>query len=253
MNLISSKKVRIGKSDDLGYSGKYLVTDWSAKRITEDNIQVVDKFNLDKKVINSQIKKAGGIQNYNGQIMHISTDTSYKYAPSDLFPVLEECLFEKESKHFRKNNGKFGFLNGKIVLVGKMTEDEEREFRRDLERMQGGENASNLLIYQATNIGSDLTKMIKIENLSESLDDEILKYSDEVAEKNICKAFTVPLALVNSNNDGIFGNSGEMLKQMKIQLYESKEYERMLIVDALNKVLAAGDFEVKNTEVISPF
>lgn len=253
MKVISAKKVRIGRSDDEDYSGKFLVADWSAKRISEDDIEVVDRFNLNENVIKSQVKAAGGIGKYKGQILHLSTDSSYKYAPADVFPVLEDLEFEKLSKKFRRNNSKFGFLNGKVILTGKMTKEEEREFKRDVEKMQGGENAANAMVYQASQAGADLSKMMRIEDFAAKLDDKILSYSDSIAESNICKAFSVPVALVSSKSEGIFGNSGEMLKQMKFQLYEAKEFERMILEEALNTILKAGDFDIKETQIIDPF
>lgn len=250
---ITAKKVRIGKSDDRNYSGKFCISDWESKRISKEDIELVDKFNLDPEVIKAQVDAAGGITKYKGQILHITKDVSFRYAPSDLHTVLEDAEFEKLSKVFRRNNAKFGFLNSKAIIVGKMTPAEERAFKESLANMQGADNTSNLLVFQATNQMAELEKQMALKDLGTKLDDKILAYSDEAAERNICKAFGVPVALISSRSEGIFGNSGEMLTEMKKQLYEGREFERMLLEEAINSVLKAGDFPIKQSEIIDPF
>lgn len=250
---ISSKRVRIGKSDDENYSGKFCVADWESKRISKEDIKAIDRFNLSPKVVEAQVSKAGGIEKYKGQILHLSVDSSYKYAPSDMHSVFEDCEFEKLSKSFRRNNARYGFLNSKIAIVGKMSAEEERSFKSDLRGLQGGENASNMLVYQASTAGADVEKQVTIKDFSSKLDDKILAYSDSTAESNICKAFSVPVPLVSSKSEGIFGNSGEMLRQMKIQLYEEKEFERMMLEEAIGKILKNGDFTIKDASIIDPF
>lgn len=250
---ISAKRVRIGKADDSEYSGKFCIADWESKRISKADIKLIDKFNLDPAVIAKQVAAAGGITKYKGQMLHITKDVSFKYAPSDLHPALEDAEFESLSKVFRRNNAKFGFLNSKAVIVGKMTSGEEREFKASLESMQGAENTSNLLVFQATQQIADLEKQMIVKDLGTKLDDKILVYSDEAAERNICKAFGVPVSLISSRSEGIFGNSGELLKEMKMQLYESQEFERMLLEEAINNILKKGDFPIKETRIIDPF
>lgn len=253
MRVITSKKVRIGKSDDIEYSGKFCVANWESKRISPDDIELIDRFNPKKAVVASQIEHAGDISKYKGQILHISKDSSYKYAPSDLYPVLEDAELEKLSKVFRRNGAKYGYLNSKAVIVGKMTEGEETEFKKSLESMQGADNASNTLVFQASQAGVELEKQMVVKDLSTNLNDKVLNYSDEASENAICKSFRVPVSLVSSRSEGIFGNSGELFREMKRQIYEGREYERMLIEEAVNDILKRGDFDIKETAIIDPF
>lgn len=102
LKFIPAKDCRIGNDDDTGYSGKICIADWTARRINK--INEIDVFNPNKKVIETQIKAAGGISKYKGQILHISKDKSYKYAPSDLYPALEDAETEKLAK-ISRNNG----------------------------------------------------------------------------------------------------------------------------------------------------
>lgn len=253
IKMLPSTRVRIGKPDDANYSGKFCIADWTAKRISPADIEIVDRYNPHPEVIAAQIEAAGGITKFKGQVLHITKDDSFKYAPSDLFPVLEDAELEKLSKIFRRNGAKYGFLNSKAIIVGQLDNEEERLLKKDFENLQGADNASNMLIYQASQAGIDLDKQMVVKDLSTKLDDKILAYSDEAAEAAICKAFRVPVSLVSSKSEGIFGNSGELLKEMKVQLYEGREYERMLIEEAINDILRRGDFEIQKSEIIDPF
>ncbi|SDT47324.1 hypothetical protein SAMN05192545_3929 [Maribacter dokdonensis] len=255
IDVLPCSKVRIGSSDDAAYSGMFAVADWSSKRISSSDIMKVNRFNLNEDVIKAQIKAAGGIGAYKGQIVHISKDHSVKYAPSDLYPVLEDAESEKLSKIYTRNSSKFGFMNAKAVLVGKMTQEEESSFKDDLSGMQGAENASNLLVFQATNPVQDLEKQMIVKDLASNPSDKILQYTDSKVEANICKAFDVPVSLISGRSEGIFGNSGELLTVMKRQLYDDKETERMLIEETLTQIIIKSAFKSKINEakIIDPW
>ena len=81
---------------------------------------------------------------------------------------------------------------------------------------------------------------------------KIFEYSDKQAEKEICKAFNVPLMLVSQTDNSLFGSSGEMLKEAKIQLWEIKEEERQLIENTFSKLmnLFASDKKVNEKLII---
>ncbi|AGO47818.1 phage portal protein [Cellulophaga phage phi46:1] len=245
----SCSRVRLGADDDSDYSGKFCLSDWAAKRITASDIVRIDKLNLNSKVLDYQIKAIGGLTRYMGQIDHLTTDESLKYAPSPLFPALEYAEAEKMSKTFTRNNSQFGFMNSKALIVGSLSEGEEYSLKKDLKNMQGVENTSNLMVFQATNPTADLDKQMILKDLTANPSDKILAYSDEKSEAAICKAFSVPVALVSSKSEGIFGNSGELMREMKRQLYEDMEFERQLIEETLSKIIEKSVFRDKIQKV----
>lgn len=258
------ERVRVGSSDDNEYSGKYLVTDWGSKRIVKDSIKVLDRFNDDRRVVASQVLASLGIKRgdddydldkevydvskYKGQIMHITKDSSLKYAVSDMMPILEDAETEINSKVFTKNNSAHGFMNSKIVLVGQMEETQESNLKRDLVNMQGAKNASNLLVFQATNKMADLEKQMIVKDLTSNPSDKVLSFSDSKIESQICKAFGVALLMISGKSEGIFGNNGDILGEMKRQLYTSREHDRMVIEEAFRLL-----FDNKTLSIIDPF
>jgi hypothetical protein len=224
-------EVRIGKADDKGYSGKFIVYDnWDkskGSRIIATKFKLIDKYNPKEEVVKKQIEKAWNIDNYNGQILHIRKDSSYIYSYTDLYPALSEALLESNSQTFRSKGAEKGFLNTKLLVVQPFKDNDERKsFRKELNEVRGANNSSEVVLLEASQVSDDLTKQINLTDLSGEYNDGLFKYSDTQAEKNICKAFVVPLILVSQTDNSMFGSSGDLLQEAKIQLWESREEDR---------------------------
>ena len=258
IKVLPSTSTRIGKADDLGYSGKILIYDnWNKQdgKVDESKFRVYDRFNPIKKVIESQITEAEGILNYKGQILHIQKDTNSIYSLPDLNPVLQEALLEANSQTFRSRGASKGFLNTKLMVVQPFsTDDDRRRFTNTLDELQGAENAGNVLLLEAGNVSDDLKNQMSLEDLSSKFNDKLFEYSDLQARKNIALAFGVPLGLIDVSESSLFGNSGELLKQMNIQLWESQEESRDMITEAFNKLISNWNEPINTKlEVISPY
>ncbi|WP_048331004.1 phage portal family protein [Bizionia psychrotolerans] len=258
IKVLPVSSVRVGKADDLGYSGKYLVYDnWNKSngKIDESKFRVYDRFNPLTNVIESQIEKAGSIMAYKGQILHIQKDSNSIYSLPDLNPVLQEALLEANSQTFRSRGASKGFLNTKLMVVQPFSSaDERRRFTNTLDELQGAENAGNVLLLEAGNVSDDLKNQMTLEDLSSKYNDKLFEYSDSQARKNIALAFGVPLGLIDVSESSLFGNSGELLKQMNLQLWESQEESRSMLSEAFNKLLSNWNEPINETlEVVSPF
>lgn len=271
INVVPVTEVRIGKADDKGYSGKFIVYDnWDktkSKKITASGFESYDKYNSDKKVIEGQIRKASKankdakiedmIVDYNGQILHIRKDDTYIYSLPDLHPALSEALLEANSQTFRSRGASKGFLNTKLLTTQPFKDNDTRkEFRKDLNNLRGADNSSDVLLLETSQMSDDLSKQIQIDDLSGEYNDKLFQYSDSQAEKNICKAFTVPLMLVSQTDNSLFGSSGEMLKEAKVQLWETREEDR----DQLEEVFASlmklfqGEKKIEEgLQIINPY
>ena len=258
IKVIPVAQVRVGKNDDNGYSGKYIIyNNWDKTqgRFDAKNFKYIDRYNPLKNVIESQIEAAGSIIKYKGQLLHIQKDSNSIYSLSDLNPVLSEALLEKNSQTFRSRGAEKGFLNTKLMTVQPFSSDDERsDFKNTLENLQGADNAGNVLLLEASQASDDLASQVKLDDLSSKYNDKLFEYSDAQAEKNITKAFGVPMVLIDTTNDGLFGNSGEMLLEAKKQLWESREEERDMIEEVFVKLM--NNFKTPITQdltIISPF
>lgn len=241
IKVIPATDVRLSKSDDKGYSGKFIVYpnfDKVDGKVNEEDFKYVDRFNPLKEVIENQIENAGGILKYKGQIIHLKKDANSVYSLPDLNPVLAEALLESNSQTFRSKGASKGFLNTKLMVVQPFSNDDDRKaFKRKLDELQGAENAGAVVLLESSNMSDNLDGQLKLDDLSSEYNDELFKYSDLMAEKNITKAFGVPLVLIDTTNDGLFGNSGEMIKLAKELLIDSREEERDLIEETLQKLM----------------
>ena len=198
-----------------------------------------------------QIDKAGSIEEYNGQILHIKKDEMSVYSLSDIEPVMSEALLENNSQIFRSKGAEKGFLNTKILTVPPFKDDNVRkEFKKDINSLRGAEQSNDVLLLEMSQVADDVSKQINLSDLSGAYNDKLFEYSDKQAEKNICKAFDVPVALVNPADNTMFGNSGEMLMQAKLQLWESKEEERLQLEEAFNNLMYHFDDEKKTGETL---
>lgn len=255
---IPTRNVRLGKSDDKGYSGKFIVYDnWDKSKgtkIISAKFTVIDRYNPKKSVVSKQIERDGGIEKYNGQLIEVKKDVSLIYGETDLKPVLHEALLEKNSQIFRSRGADEGFLNTKLMAVQPFSnEDDRKEFQKRLNNVRGAKNSSNVVMLEASQQTDDLKNQYKLEDLSSEYNDKLFEYSDSQAEKNICKAFTVPLVLVNPTESGLFGNSGEMFKEAKRQLYESRKEEREQLEAVFVRIMKNFTNKVEDLSVINPF
>ena len=250
--------MRVGKSDDLGYSGKIVeFENWdsTANRIYKKKFKIYDRYNSNTKVIETQIAAAGSIMKYKGQVLHLKGDTNDVYGISDLNTVLYEALLEGNSQKFRANNSENGFLSTKLMVVRPFEKEEERTaFKRSLKQLQGADNTGKILLMESSNANDNLSEQIKLEDLTSEYNDSLFEYSDNIAEKNICKAFNIPTFLVNGSESGIFGNSGELVRQGRMMLYESQAETRDMMEESFKKVLKNWKESItEEIKIINPY
>ncbi|WP_339875217.1 hypothetical protein [Olleya marilimosa] len=242
IKVIPNTSSRIGKADDLGYSGKYVIYDnWNREegRVDSDAFRIYDKFNPIKKVIEAQIEKAGTITAYKGQILHVQKDTNSIYSLSDINPVLSDCVTEIDAQTYRSTNIGDGFIQNKLLTTQPFSNDDDRRaFISNLNKLRGAENTGSVLFLESAQMNDDLSNQYKLDDLTTQADDTQFEYSESQAEKNICKALGVPLILVNPSDNSMFGNSGEVLRQAKIQLWDEKEEQRDQIEEVFQMLMS---------------
>lgn len=257
--VIPVTSVRIGKADDKGYSGKFIVYEnWDKSRggqIKPNDFIIVNRFSKYKEIAEKQVLKLDGdVTQYDGQIWHIRKDTAYVYSLSDLNPVLSEALLESNSQTFRSRGAEKGFLNTKLLTTQPFKTDKDRkEFKKELNEVRGANNSSEVVHLEAAQQTDDLSKQIQLDDLSSEYNDKLFEYSDSRAEKNIAKSFTVPLILVSSSDNSVFGDSGALLKEAKLQLWESRDEDRNQLEEVFVYIMENFSEPVKGLEILNPY
>lgn len=255
INVLPVTDVRIGKADDKGYSGKFLVyNNWDkskGKNIKSDGFTVCDKFNPDVKIVAKQVVKVakknkidvtedleGALAVYNGQIVHLKKDDSFIYSPSDLEPVKAEALFESNATIFRSEGAEDGFINTKLMTTAPFKGDNERkDFKKNIDNLRGVKKANKVLLLETSVPSEDVSKQVNLQDLTSVHNDKLFEYSEKQAEKNISKVLAVPKILFDTEDSGSFGDSGGKLLEAKIQLWNEKEEERIQVEELFGLIM----------------
>lgn len=252
IKVIPQTKIRKGKSDDLGFSGLY---HFDNKEFTDKSKAIkIHSFNISKGAIEKQIESAGGIKKWNGQILHIKLDYGNHYALPMCYSVLQDMLTEANSALFRANNTQKGFLNNNLLILPQLSNDEANEkFIKQFKKLEGAQGSGHNLLFQSDAGVEDIAKQFLLAPLNSQPNDKLFEYSDRKAESNIAKAFRIPQILINPQDSGLFGSSGELLTAAKQFLYESYTEERNLIVSKLNMVLKNWHEPLETIKIINPY
>ena len=253
IKVIPQRKIRRGKSDDLGFTGKYQFDNHeflSSKKTT----QPIHIYNSKKAVIEAQIASTGSILDWNGQIMHIKQDYASNYSLPMCYSVMQDMLAEQNSSLYRANNIIKGFTDNNIISTPRLADEEANSvFVRQFKAMQGAAGAGQDLLIQPATGTEDLDKVLKILPLTKAAKSDKFIYADSKAEQSIAKAYKIPQILINPSDSGLFGNSGELLNSAKKFLFETYKDERNLILGKLNQLLSNWHEGAVKVNVINPF
>lgn len=255
----------LGKEDSNKYKGKILVYDnWlrdANPKFDKDKIAIIDVFNPDKKVLEAQIARAGGISKYKGQIFFFNPEETI-YPLSHIDEVLNDADSEFRASQFKNISLRKGFFGKQIAITPPMVDgdlkarsiskeltdleiaeftaqEKEREnFKEALQSFVGVENVDGMLHLEMEFEGDDIDKIMKFIEIKTNINDKLFAFTEESVSKNIGKALEVPNILIDNHDNSIFGNSGEMITQAK-QFYQEQREEdiKLLEVEVINPLM----------------
>lgn len=247
---------RVGEKDSKEYNGKILVyKDWSGK-VEKKNVQILNVYNPDKKVVAYQVEKAQGIENYKGQIFYYNMDNQYYYPLARIDPVNHDCNSEYNASIYKDNILENGFIQSTFFITRPLIDDgfidptdtqsllsrNKQESERDAFRaagktMLGAKGTGGFMHMEVDFSGEDLSKAIEIKTVKSDVDPALFQFVEESATRKILMAYNnIPLGLVVSDNS-MFGNSGDALQVMKETYWEDTWKERNLLETILNDLL----------------
>lgn len=243
---------RLEEPDNSGYVSKvYVHPDWtgrltrSGKRYTldENKIDKIDVFNPDPDTVRRQIVKAGGINQYLGQILYVSGAGHMVYPVPRYDSVICEALTDEGLSNVKLRNVRNNFLAAGILTRLKNRNagvidadldnprDEDDDFDEQLASLQGDTNALKILSFTA------------------DYEEEIPKWTP-LTIQNFDKAFTATEDSVKDKIYSIFqqegwlcirngkvGFGGDLLNDIKVEYNERTEKDRNALTRAYHKVL----------------
>lgn len=240
---IPYKYVRIGKSDSQDYSGFYFVyNNWEKdthKGVYNINkAQKIHTFNPNPDVILKQMAS----EDYSGQIALFLLDDTYIYPLAPIDASLEDADTESLTKTFKNIEMRKGFFGKKLVYHTKFpSKAEEDAFKQTLRQFEGADcDARTLMIEAEFDESGKLMQdsAMKMENLDLNFDDKIFEFTEKSTANNIRKSFwNIPSILVEQQDSGFFGSSGEAIANAFKVYNQDTKMIRDFISSALEKVM----------------
>jgi len=187
---IPFENCRLCEQDSEGYVSKIAVhPDWTGRTklggkiisVRKDYIDYIDIFNPFPEVIASQIQKAGGIENYKGQILWVSDEGKFIYPKPVHDAVVSQMSTEEGLGNIANRNTRNNFFPFGIFITKKGQSTSEKED----ENSQNPESISNSI---AKLQGDE--KALKAINVEVEYDEEIPKF-ERIQGNNYDKDFTV--------------------------------------------------------------
>jgi hypothetical protein len=241
---------RIGKADSNDYAGKIAISkEWLKPKKTD--IQVIDIYNPRKKVIDSQVEKAGGWDKYKGQILYLNMDTSLLYPLSRIDAVSNDCDSEAQASIYKNRLLRKGFFGNTLVVTRPLigdglepgttalldAESEREKFQQAIKDSLGAESTGGVLCLEMDFAGEKLEDAILIKQIESKIDDKLFDYTETSVRENILIAFNnLPSGLIKTNETSLFGNSGEAIREMKHTYWENTTKERNLLTSIINRL-----------------
>lgn len=158
---------RLVESDDSGHVGKIAIhPDWSGQKtrggkpikVTKENIDYIDVFNPDKRVVAAQIEAAGGIEYYKGQVLWVSLSGKDIYPTGKGDRVVTEMSTDEGLANVKYRNVRNNFLPAAMIFTKKGTNitfdqdgneidsrDDDDSFSDSLLQLQGDTNCGKLM------------------------------------------------------------------------------------------------------------
>src|SRR3989304_1680589 len=193
-NFIPFENTRLTIPDETGFISKIAIySDWGKEKtsyIKKADIQYLDVYNPDLNVITEQIKGAGGINKWKGQIFWYSGDGDFIYPLTIYDSVIEDIDTDAQIQVYRNSNVRTGFMAGHIFIhKGKFETPEKRtEFVKELSEFQGAETAGRIMLVEVEN-----TEQIpEIKAVEQSINAKVIDITNRNTKDSIIEAFGQP-------------------------------------------------------------
>lgn len=159
------------------------------------NIVFYNRFDPDPYTVSEQIKMAGGIENYKGQILYLTPDVD-QYPLASFDPVIDHAQVQAEMGLFKVGNVQNSFLSTlAIVYSGEFeSEEEKQEFRKLIENKSGSRNAGSRIGIQdksGTKRASDIFQSLTPQNI-----DRLYEYTEKSVMDAIMENEAMPKELL---------------------------------------------------------
>jgi hypothetical protein len=214
-----------------------------------DSKDIKEYYFYNPKIVEAEIKEAGGIDKYKGQIYFFSNEGQKIYPQSIFLPALTDMSTEQGLSNVAYRNVRNNFFPaGMMVEVGVKNQDEENDTdtQDNIKAIQGDEQAGKILYVQVES-KEEAPSFIPFD--SKNYDKEFT-VTNETTEARIGKAFSQPPILRSVD---VSGNIGAELIRNAYNYYNSiTETERIQLERTFNELLRNWKDQLGVTAEILP-
>lgn len=223
---------RLGVKDSKSYRGKVLYyNNWDKlqdKKEIDKSVSVIDLYDPRPEVIQEQVNKAGGWDNYKGQVFFLNLDRNDSYPLAWADTVLLDCESEMLSSKYTRNGFKKGFFGTYAFVTSPFkSEADKEEFQDHLRRSIGVEAEQSVFHFQLEMSGDKLEDQVLVKPIESNVKADLFEYADRKTANNIRKTYgNVPPVLIDFVEGKLGNTSGESLKEARVFMQEQMQEER---------------------------
>jgi hypothetical protein len=219
---VKFEDIRMGNSDCVETAGQYAIyNDWgrkSWKHVMRSKIVFLDKYDPNPAVIDEQVLKAGGWENYKGQLYYFNPEVD-DYPLIEADSVWEDFETEAGIKTFNNREVTTGFLPSTMLFMKARREEADNtipdqsvngsntpsQLEIDLGAFQGAKSSQKIIVIEYEDESSKPEfKPYAIQN-----NDKLFEATEKSVEARIIKGFSVPKELINAEKSSGLSNGGE--------------------------------------------
>lgn len=223
---------RLGVKDSKSYRGKVLYyNNWDKlqdKKEIDKSVSVIDLYDPRPEVIQEQVNKAGGWDNYKGQVFFLNLDRNDSYPLAWADTVLLDCESEMLSSKYTRNGFKKGFFGTYAFVTSPFkSEADKEEFQEHLRRSIGVEAEQSVFHFQLEMSGDKLEDQVLVKPIESNVKADLFEYADRKTANNIRKTYgNVPPVLIDFVEGKLGNTSGESLREARVFMQEQMQEER---------------------------
>ena len=223
---------RLGARDSNNYRGKVLYYEnWDNlqdKKEVDKQVTAIDMYDPRPEVIQAQIERVGGWENYKGQVFFLNLDRNDSYPLAWADVVLLDCESEMLSTKYTRNGFKKGFFGTYAFVTSTMNSDEDREdFRDNLRNSIGVEAEQSVFHFELEMKGDKLEDQVLVKPIESNVKADLFEYADKKTANNIRKTYgNIPPVLIDFVEGKLGNTSGDSLKEARIFMQEQMQEER---------------------------
>lgn len=201
---------------------------------SKEDIDFIDLYDPRAEVVESQVREAGGIESYKGQILYYSGDGYLVYPAPKYVAVITDMRTEEGVANVLARNACSSFLPGGLLVEYLHREQDDEQLsalQKSILSFQGDENAGKILCAQVSN-AEEKPEFISFAGTNY---DKEFTATLAAVQDNIGRAFEQP-PILRAKDVG--ANLGAELITNAYHLYNSiTSDERAILADVFTKIL----------------